>query len=225
MPNPAELFQDIHLEGCTCVQFRTVYLSNIPQRHSNKELGDCFKDFGEIEHLRVMHNEQKGTYKYGFLSFTTVKAVLLVLEKKNFKLKCKKMTVKPIKKHEINQLIQQTPCPIHEPHKCISSMFTELFNNQIKFTPNQKTQVQSPMHKLQLESTVNDSQNKIQTPKPDSFYSSTDRKSTLVLQNCKNIEKNHSALANLNINYQPRSVLQNIIQDQNARKAMNYRLF
>lgn len=67
-----------------------------------------------------MHNSSKGTYRYGFFTFTTVKAADEILKVKNFRFRGKKMAVKRINKNETGGQASSKKCPVHNTSKFIN---------------------------------------------------------------------------------------------------------
>jgi len=80
-----------------------------------------------------MHNYSKGTYRYGFFTFSEVSSVEKILKIKNFHLNGKKMSVKRIKKSEkrFNKKKNNQPCPVHG----LEESSLELGNSKSKKNP------------------------------------------------------------------------------------------
>lgn len=61
-----------------------------------------------------MHNAKKGTYRYAFLTFTSVRAAKTIEGIKNFRFRGKKMAVKAVNKKDQKLQNSIIKCPIHD---------------------------------------------------------------------------------------------------------------
>jgi len=95
-------------------EFKSVYIGNMPPDLREEELRECFKDCGQILHVRLLKDQQTGEFRRsGFIDFETVEGAKKAMKKngdniRDFEIKVAK-TATSQQKNSPSQLQKNSP--------------------------------------------------------------------------------------------------------------------